>query len=107
MTQIKKCIWMIIRILIGALVAIVFLLSGYKVCNYFYEARQSSSVTDDLIGKAVETVQDNQPESNTAFSLVAEPTEYTPITVDFSILQAENEDIIMFKAAPPCKAANV
>ena len=83
-----------IRILIGILAAAIFLYSGYKVCNYYYEARQSSTVTDDLIGKAVETVQDLQPESNTEFNLVAEPTEYVPITVDFSILQAENEDII-------------
>ena len=84
----------IIRIIIGLLATAVFLLSGYKVCNYFYEARQSSTVTDELIAKAVETVQDNQPESDTAFSLVAESTEYAPITVDFSILQAENEDIV-------------
>ena len=83
-----------IRILIGILAAAIFLFSGYKVCNYYYEARQSSIVTDDLIGKAVEIVQDIQPESNTEFSLIAEPTEYSPITVDFSILQAENEDII-------------
>ena len=83
-----------IRILIGILAAAIFLFSGYKVCNYYYEARQSSTVTDYLIGKAVETVQDLQPESNTQFNLVAEPTEYVPITVDFSILQAENEDIV-------------
>ena len=83
-----------IRILIGILAAAIFLFSGYKVCNYYYEARQSSIVTDDLIGKAVEIVQDIQPESNTEFSLIAEPTEYSPITVDFSILQAENEDIV-------------
>ena len=92
MVKNKKCIWMIIRILIGVLITIVFLLSGYKVCNYFYEARQSRSVTDDLIAKAVETVQDVQPESHTEVN--SAPAEYTPITVDFSILQAENEDIV-------------
>ena len=81
-----------LRIFIGLLAAVVFLLSGYKVCNYFYEARQSSSVTDELIAKAVETVQDVQPESHTEVN--SAPAEYTPITVDFSILQAENEDIV-------------
>lgn len=54
-----------IRIIIGLLASAVFLFSGYKVCNYFYEARQSSTVTDELIAKAVEIVQDVQLENHT------------------------------------------
>lgn len=80
------------RLLIGFFAAIVFLFSVYKIFHYYYEAEQNNTVTETLIGKAVETVQDIQPESNAEISFA--PIEYAPITVDFSILKEENEDIV-------------
>lgn len=80
-----------IRIVLIVVLVGVFALSAYKVGEYYYARYQSEKMQNTLIEKAVTVcpappVQSDAPE--------AEPVEYAPITVDFTVLSEMNADVI-------------
>ncbi|MDO4618743.1 MAG: class B sortase [Clostridia bacterium] len=65
-----------IRIVVFVIALLVFLVSLYNVVRYYYFANQLKTQNNELITKAVT------------------PGEIAPISVDFDVLNEENEDII-------------
>ena len=68
----------------------IFVFSGYKIIEYVIQTNQYESLKTQLIDKAVSEVPDNQQTNNEEQT----ETNQLPITVDFSVLQQENKDIV-------------
>ena len=80
----------IIKIILLAICFCVFVFSAYKIYEYFSEENESKELNDELIGKAITYVDiNNNEESKSKENNISEP-----LTVDFSILKEENEDIV-------------
>lgn len=82
--------------IIGIISVAVFLFSAYKLYGYYSEVHESDQVTLFLMEQAVtiHAAEPTQRPSTNAEEPDSFPLETAPISVDFSILQAENPDII-------------
>ena len=77
----------IIKLILLIVCLIVFIFSGYKIFNNIKEENANKKINNELVEKAVSsTSNDTKNEKGTKKSL--------PITVDFSILKQENQDIV-------------
>ena len=79
-----------IKIILIIICLCVFIFSAYNIYNYLAEEHANKKLNNELIEKAVvETSNTNTVSSNTI------EDEYTPpLSVNFSILKQENEDIV-------------
>ena len=84
------------RILILALACALFLFSGFQVVYYFAENQTGDQLQQELIDQAVATQPPQTSPTVPVDSTVptTEPVERPPISVDFSVLQAQNPDIV-------------
>lgn len=84
------------RILILVLACSLFLFSGYQIVSYFRENQTGDQLQQELIDQAVVTQPPQTSPTAPADSTVptTEPVERPPISVDFSVLQAQNPDIV-------------
>lgn len=84
------------RILILVLACALFLFSGYQIVSYFRENQTGDQLQQELIDQAVATqppqTSPTAPPDSTV--PITEPVERPPISVDFSVLQAQNPDIV-------------
>lgn len=83
------------RLLLLVLACGLFLYSGFQVVSYFRENQSGEQLQQKLIDQAV-IVETQPPQTFPAESTtpVTEPVECPPISVDFSVLQAQNPDIV-------------
>lgn len=84
------------RILILALACALFLFSGFQVVSYFAENQTGDQLQQELIDQAVVTqpLQTSPTAPVDSTVPLTEPVERPPISVDFSVLQAQNPDIV-------------
>lgn len=71
----------IVRMLVLSLCLLVLFISAYHVIDYWHKGKIAKSLNDSIRDKVVSTAAESQPGT-------------VPITVDFEILQSENEDIV-------------
>ena len=90
------------KIAVCILFVTVFMLSAYKITDYYLQEKESDAVTDSLIELAVETVPDTEAEhtDDTISTDTDETNEHIPIAVDFERLWQENKDIIAWIYCP-------
>ena len=69
---------------------IIFIFSAYKIIDYILQGKKQESLQGELIDKAISEVSINneQSQEDETNNIVL------PISVDFSVLQQENEDIV-------------
>lgn len=83
------------RVLILLLACGIFLYSGVQLWSYFSENRGGEQLQQELIDQAVVTIpaptETNPEESDAA---TEPPVERPPIYVDFTVLQAQNPDVV-------------
>ena len=82
------------RILILVLACAVFLFSGYQILSYFLENRSGEQLQQELVDQAVVTATTPTQMTPVDSTAATEPVERPPISVDFSVLQAQNPDIV-------------
>ena len=84
------------RLLLLVLACGLFLYSGFQVVSYFAENQTGDQLQQELIDQAVITQPPQTSPTAPADSTVptTEPVERPPISVDFSVLQAQNPDIV-------------
>ena len=80
----------VIKIICLTICLAVFIFSAYKIIDYIFQEKEYEALQGELINKAVSEVQINQEEQKEEKYLERR----LPITVDFSVLQKENEDIV-------------
>ena len=78
----------VIKIILLAICLCVFIFSAYNIYKYLSEENANKKLNNDLMEKAIiETPNDNNDNTQ-------ENEDILPISVDFSVLKQENEDIV-------------
>ena len=79
-----------VKIILLITCLIIFIFSAYKVIDYILQGKKQESLQGELIDKAISEVSINneQSQEDETNNIVL------PISVDFSVLQQENEDIV-------------
>lgn len=78
----------VIKIILLAICLCVFIFSAYNIYKYLSEENANKKLNNDLMEKAIiETPNDNNDNAQ-------ENEDILPISVDFSVLKQENEDIV-------------
>lgn len=78
----------VIKIILLAICLCVFIFSAYNIYKYLSEENANKKLNNDLMEKAIiETPNDNNDNAQ-------ENENILPISVDFSVLKQENEDIV-------------
>lgn len=78
----------VIKIILLAICLCVFIFSAYNIYKYLLEENANKKLNNELMEKAIiETPNDNNDNAQ-------ENEDMLPISVDFSVLKQENEDIV-------------
>lgn len=78
----------VIKIILLIICSCIFIYSAYNIYKYLADESANKKLNDGLIEKAIIETQNNNDEQKKSDEVVL------PITVDFSILKQENEDIV-------------